>query len=65
MDGRGKDLLDLFIRAGCSEAKADDVKGEDLGKHSSLDKHDVFFPLVLECSDKIIKISEIFCKIYP
>jgi hypothetical protein len=33
MDGRGKDLLDLFIRTGCIEAKTDDIKGDDLGKN--------------------------------
>ena len=33
MDGRGKDLLDLFVRAGCNEAKSDDIKGDDLGKN--------------------------------
>ncbi len=32
MEGRGKDLLDLFIRNGCTEAKSDDIKGDDLGK---------------------------------
>ena len=43
MDGKGKDLLDLFIRAGCREAKEDDIKGEDLGRHLSLHIHKVFF----------------------
>ena len=31
-NGRGQDLLDLFIRSGCNEASTDDIRGEDLGK---------------------------------
>ena len=32
MEGKGKALLDVFIRAGCSEAISDGLNGDDLGK---------------------------------
>ena len=34
MEGKGKALLDVFIRAGCSEAISDGLNGDDLGKLS-------------------------------
>ena len=36
MEGKGKALLDVFIRAGCSEAISDGLNGDDLGKLSQL-----------------------------
>ena len=32
MDEKGKALLDLFIRAGCTDAISDGLNGDDLGK---------------------------------
>ena len=43
--GRGEDLLNLFIRSGCSEATADGMKGEDLGTNNKHNDFRVFIIL--------------------